>query len=66
MMDKSKTVNGIQVEAREWKKSGKHRLYFSAGRQGQACWDVANREWISVHGEFGARFKAAIKEAWGL
>jgi len=66
MMDKSKAINGVQVEAREWQKGNQHRIYFSAGKQGQACWDVVNHQWISVHGEFGARFKAAIKVAWNL
>jgi len=65
-MDKSKTVNEIQVEAREWKKGSAHRIYFSAGRRGQACWDVVNREWVKVHNEFGAWFKIAIKAAWNL
>ena len=65
-MDKSKTVNGVQVEARDWQKGSAHRIYFSAGRQGQACWDIVNREWVKVHNEFGARFKTAIKVAWEL
>ena len=64
-MDKSKVVSGTEVTAREWKKDNQHRIYFSA-RGGQACWDVVNREWVKVHKEFGARFKAAIKAAWGL
>ena len=65
-MDKSKTVNGIAVTASEWKKNDQHRIYFSAGKRGQACWDVVNGEWVKVHKEFGARFKAAIKAAWEL
>ena len=65
-MDKSKTVNGIAVTASEWKKNDQHRIYFSADKRGQACWDVVNGEWVKVHKEFGARFKAAIKAAWEL
>jgi hypothetical protein len=64
-VDKSKTVNGIYVEASEWKKGNQHRIYFSA-LGGQACWDVNAGEWVKVHKEFGARFKAAVKAAWGL
>jgi len=65
-MPETKTINGVQVEAEEWKKHGKHRIYFSAGRYGKACWDVQAGEWIKVHSEFSYRFKAAVKAAFGL
>ena len=70
-METTKTVKGVQVTARMWKPrdmpdARPQRIYFDAGRQGQACWDVQKREWVKVHGEFGWAFKAAIKAAWEL
>jgi len=61
----SKQIGTVTVDAREWKKNGQHRIYFS-GNRGQACWDVNAREWVKVSHEFGPRFKAEIKIAFSL
>lgn len=62
----SKQIGNTEITAREWKKGNQHRIYFSDGRGGQACWDVNKREWVKVHCEFGHVFKLRIKEAFSL
>ena len=62
----SKTIGTTTVTARDWKKNGQHRIYFSDDRRGSACWDVVNGEWIKVSHEVGAQFKLQIKAAFDL
>ena len=68
-----KNLNGngtTTIQATEWKKYGKHRVYFKKigkGSSGQACWDVNANEWIKVHHEFGRAFcEQCIRRAFGF
>jgi|GEM_PF-6017125 len=60
-------IGNTTVRAKEWKKQGQHRIYFTIpGERGGACWDVNAQQWVHRHMDFGARFKAQIAEAFGL
>ena len=61
----SKTVGTTTVTARDWKKNGQHRIYFTINK-GQACWDVISSEWIKTHHEFGSALKLQVKAAFDL
>ncbi len=64
------TIGKTTVEAREWKKNGQHRIYFTevckGSKPGQACWDVNAGEFTKVHYQFATFFEAKIKEAFNL
>jgi len=62
-------MGGIKVVAKEWKKAGKNRIYFTVsgqGTSGQACWDCNENVFIKCRNQVGSLMMSAIAEAFSL